>query len=72
VDRFLGVVGGVSSDQIKAAVEAGHPRVGELAKLRGVSYVDLPTGHWPMWSRTGAGRDPRRRGAAVSQRIATM
>ncbi len=22
----------------------------ELAKLP-VTYVDLPTGHWPMWSR---------------------
>jgi len=41
----------MSSDQIKAAVEAGHPWVGELAELRDVSYVDLPTGHWPMWSR---------------------
>jgi len=41
----------MSSDQIKAAVAAGHPWVGELAELRDVSYVDLPTGHWPMWSR---------------------
>lgn len=45
------VCASMPSDQIKAAVEAGHPWVGELAKLRGVSYVDLPTGHWPMWSR---------------------
>jgi pimeloyl-ACP methyl ester carboxylesterase len=45
------VCASMSSDQIKAAVEAGHPWVGELAGLRDVSYVDLPTGHWPMWSR---------------------
>ena len=45
------VCASMSSDQIKAAVEAGHPWVGELAALRDVSYVDLPTGHWPMWSR---------------------
>jgi len=45
------VCSSMSSDQIRAAVEAGHPWVGELAKLRSVSYVDLPTGHWPMWSR---------------------
>jgi pimeloyl-ACP methyl ester carboxylesterase len=45
------VCASMSSDQIKAAVEAGHPWVGELAELRDVSYVDLPTGHWPMWSR---------------------
>ena len=55
-ERRLGVPSTVvcssmSSDQIKAAVEAGHPWVGELAGLRSVSYVDLPTGHWPMWSR---------------------
>jgi len=42
----------ISSDQIKAAVEEGHPWAGELADLRSVSYVDLPTGHWPMWSRS--------------------
>jgi hypothetical protein len=45
------VCASMSSNQIKAAVEAGHPWVGELAELRDVSYVDLPTGHWPMWSR---------------------
>jgi len=45
------VCSSMSSDQIKAAVEAGHPWVSELAELRSVSYVDLPTGHWPMWSR---------------------
>jgi pimeloyl-ACP methyl ester carboxylesterase len=42
----------ISSDQIKAAVEEGYPWVGGLAELRDVSYVDLPTGHWPMWSRS--------------------
>jgi hypothetical protein len=45
------VCASMSSDQIKAAVEERHPWVGELAQLRSVSYVDLPTGHWPMWSR---------------------
>jgi hypothetical protein len=45
------VCSSMSSDQVKAAVEAGHPWVSELAELRSVSYVDLPTGHWPMWSR---------------------
>jgi pimeloyl-ACP methyl ester carboxylesterase len=43
----------MSSDQIKAAVEQGYPWVGGLAELRDVSYIDLPTGHWPMWSRSG-------------------
>ena len=45
------VCASMSSNQVKAAVEASHPWVGELAELRDVSYVDLPTGHWPMWSR---------------------
>ncbi|MDA0364261.1 MAG: alpha/beta fold hydrolase [Chloroflexi bacterium] len=39
------------SEQIQAAVTAGHAWVGGLAELRNVSYVDLPTSHWPMWSR---------------------
>ena len=25
--------------------------LGGLAELRDVTYVDLPTSHWPMWSR---------------------
>jgi len=28
----------------------GHPLFSELTHLH-VDYVDLPTGHWPMWSR---------------------
>lgn len=41
----------MTSGQIKAAVNEGYPWVAGLAELRDVSYVDLPTGHWPMWSR---------------------
>jgi pimeloyl-ACP methyl ester carboxylesterase len=41
----------MTSGQIKAAVEAGYPWIAGLADLRNVTYVDLPTGHWPMWSR---------------------
>jgi pimeloyl-ACP methyl ester carboxylesterase len=41
----------MTSGQIKAAVEAGYPWIAGLAELRNVTYVDLPTGHWPMWSR---------------------
>jgi len=29
----------------------GHPYVRELAKIRDVSFVDLPTGHWPQFTR---------------------
>jgi pimeloyl-ACP methyl ester carboxylesterase len=30
---------------------ARHPMFAELAELSDLRYVDLPTGHWPMWSR---------------------
>lgn len=43
----------LSSEQIKGAVEQGYAWVGGLAQLRDVTYVDLPTSHWPMWSRPG-------------------
>lgn len=42
---------GFNSDQYKEAVEAGYNFVGGLKELRDVTYVDLPTSHWPMWSR---------------------
>jgi pimeloyl-ACP methyl ester carboxylesterase len=42
---------GFSSEQVKAAVEQGYAWLGGLAELRDVTYVDLPTSHWPMWSR---------------------
>lgn len=29
----------------------GHPLMAEVATLRDIELVDLPTGHWPMWSR---------------------
>jgi pimeloyl-ACP methyl ester carboxylesterase len=39
-------------EQTRGWVEAGVPFVAELGKLTGpVTWVDLPTGHWPMWSR---------------------
>jgi pimeloyl-ACP methyl ester carboxylesterase len=41
----------MSSEQIKDAVQDGYAWVGGLAELRDVTYVDLPTSHWPMWSR---------------------
>ncbi|HEY0188170.1 MAG TPA: alpha/beta fold hydrolase [Cellulomonas sp.] len=29
----------------------GHPYVAELARVRDVAVVELPTGHWPQYSR---------------------
>lgn len=38
------------SSVIKQMADGGLPLAVELEKLP-VTYVDLPTGHWPMWSR---------------------
>jgi pimeloyl-ACP methyl ester carboxylesterase len=42
---------GFSSEQVKEAVEEGYAWLGGLTELRNVTWVDLPTSHWPMWSR---------------------
>ncbi len=42
---------GFPSEQVQAAVEEGYPWLGGLADLRDITWIDLPTSHWPMWSR---------------------
>jgi pimeloyl-ACP methyl ester carboxylesterase len=42
---------GYTSAQYKDAVKEGQEWLGGLTELRNVTYVDLPTSHWPMWSR---------------------
>jgi pimeloyl-ACP methyl ester carboxylesterase len=42
---------GASSDQVKSWIPGGAAWLGGLAELRDVTYLDLPTSHWPMWSR---------------------
>jgi pimeloyl-ACP methyl ester carboxylesterase len=32
-------------------IEQGHPAARELAKIRDVGFIDLPTGHWPQFTR---------------------
>ena len=61
---------GFSSEQVKEAVSEGYAWLGGFTELRNVSWIDLPTSHWPMWSRPhelaavlsdvarSAGRDP--------------
>ena len=39
------------SAMIREWIEGGHPYVQELAKIRDVAYVDLPTGHWPQFTK---------------------
>ena len=40
-----------STAQIREWIGQQHPYVRELAKIRDVDYVDLPTGHWPQFTR---------------------
>lgn len=40
-----------SSEQLQSWIEQGIPYVAELAAMRNVEYVDLPTGHWPQFTR---------------------
>jgi pimeloyl-ACP methyl ester carboxylesterase len=42
---------GFTSEQVKAAVEEGYPWLGGVPELRNLTWIDLPTSHWPMWSR---------------------
>jgi pimeloyl-ACP methyl ester carboxylesterase len=41
----------IPSEQLLQLARAGHPMFAEVAQLRQVALLDLPTGHWPMWSR---------------------
>lgn len=41
----------ISGTQLQQLVQAGHPMFAEVGRLADVEVVDLPTGHWPMWSR---------------------
>lgn len=39
------------SSEVRKAAEQGLPWMDELTALHDVRYVDLPTSHWPMWSK---------------------
>ena len=40
-----------TAEEYKEAAKEGYSFLAGLAELRDVSYVELPTSHWPMWSR---------------------
>jgi pimeloyl-ACP methyl ester carboxylesterase len=40
-----------TSEMLRKWVEQGLAPVREFAKIRDVEYVDLPTGHWPQFTR---------------------
>jgi pimeloyl-ACP methyl ester carboxylesterase len=39
------------SAMLREMIEQGDAYVRELAKVRDVDYIDLPTGHWPQFTR---------------------
>jgi pimeloyl-ACP methyl ester carboxylesterase len=39
------------SSMLREWMAQGHPYVAELARIREVDYIDLPTGHWPQFTR---------------------
>ncbi|RLP11472.1 alpha/beta fold hydrolase [Propionibacterium australiense] len=41
----------IPSTRILELAHMGHPMFAEVSRLEHVEVVDLPTGHWPMWSR---------------------
>jgi hypothetical protein len=45
------ICSGYTSDEYKDAVKQGYDWLGGFAELRNITWVDLPTSHWPMWSR---------------------
>ena len=42
---------GFTSEQYKDAMKEGNSFLAGLNELRNLEWVDLPTSHWPMWSR---------------------
>lgn len=41
----------IPSAQMMELARSGHPVFAEVARLETMDLIDLPTGHWPMWSR---------------------
>jgi pimeloyl-ACP methyl ester carboxylesterase len=39
------------SAMIREWIEQGHPYTAELAQIKSVELVDLPTGHWPQFTK---------------------
>jgi pimeloyl-ACP methyl ester carboxylesterase len=42
---------GYTSEQYKEFSKEGYSFLAGLTELHNLTYVDLPTSHWPMWSR---------------------
>ena len=40
-----------SAEELTASMEKGHPALAEVAAIRDVEVVELPTGHWPQFTK---------------------
>ena len=40
-----------TADQARRWIAGGEPMLAELGRLHDVEYVDLPTGHWPQFTK---------------------
>ncbi|HEU5037806.1 MAG TPA: alpha/beta hydrolase [Nocardioides sp.] len=47
----LVIATGFPAAEYQQAAAAGAPWLAGLTELRDLAYLDLPTSHWPMWSR---------------------
>ncbi|MPZ98489.1 MAG: alpha/beta fold hydrolase [Dehalococcoidia bacterium] len=52
------------SELVREMLAKGHPYFAELASIRDATIVDLPTGHWPQFTK------PAELGAAIVEAIA--
>ena len=41
----------IPSAQVLELARSGHAMFAEVANIEHLDVIDLPTGHWPMWSR---------------------
>jgi len=40
-----------TAEEYRDAIDKGYDFVAGLKEVRNVTFVELPTSHWPMWSR---------------------
>ncbi|MFC6896773.1 alpha/beta fold hydrolase [Nonomuraea dietziae] len=52
------------AETVRELTANGHPYTAELAKVRDAKIVDLPTGHWPQFTK------PAELGAAIVEALA--
>jgi len=55
-----------SSAQVREWMAQDHPAMRELARIRDVGYIDLPTGHWPQFTK------PAELGQAILASVAPL